>query len=757
VAGRTLTEGSLTEFLKLLQKQGFSFGVAEIIRAVTVFKFIELESETLPEPTELAALIGPAVCSSAQEQREFKLLFRTWLNSPAPIVSTNTRGKLPTIESFDTLERRATEGSKSAAEGHLEGAARRWWGAAALLGAVLLGVMLVRTLSPMLFGWMLAPLSHAGSPQPQAPESAPRIKGPAPNANSSGQEIPASAANSSRAEPITKKPAGNETQTTAAQKRSSSRLPLVRRSLLSASPVAIYALIVIGLALRRRTLVRREFEFRNIRRDGLRFPFGSQELFGDLGISPAVRKLRSGPRAASRRIDFARTVSATAHAMGLTSLQYFRDERHLRYLLLFDRQSVADHQSSSATQLLKRLQAEQIDLEAYEYFGSIAAVVPWQGSDRARASALRLDQVLSLHPQHIVVIFGDPASLRLAHSYQLNPAAQDLLLRRHRILVSSDPGSMDEGDREFLNSLGFGVIEGTSAGLEHLYEIISESGSDNAMTKSSVASSTDTTGSRSLRQRYRRWQQPGTPSTSQIERVIEELQKHLGSPTFDWLCATAVYPTLEPELTKAIGLRVRDERRRPLFSEEGFMKLAQLPWFRTGRMPDWLRQRLVAEMTPVGMKVVQAELGAILLKRRALGSDAMIVPRKGRPWSEVFAILAAKDVTVATRDPVLRRILGLSSLRDALRRWFVLPRLIAFALSLVVCVGIWAALAPVKVQTIVVIVLDGHSFDNLFGNFPGARALNEVIDSQGRPTSDYRAQIDRDGRSTLVTGAWAAC
>jgi acid phosphatase len=55
-----------------------------------------------------------------------------------------------------------------------------------------------------------------------------------------------------------------------------------------------------------------------------------------------------------------------------------------------------------------------------------------------------------------------------------------------------------------------------------------------------------------------------------------------------------------------------------------------------------------------------------------------------------------------------------------------------------------------KVDTIVVIYAENRAFDNLFGNFPGARGLSEVVDRDGRPLPTYVPQIDRDG-SPLAT------
>jgi acid phosphatase len=55
-----------------------------------------------------------------------------------------------------------------------------------------------------------------------------------------------------------------------------------------------------------------------------------------------------------------------------------------------------------------------------------------------------------------------------------------------------------------------------------------------------------------------------------------------------------------------------------------------------------------------------------------------------------------------------------------------------------------------NVQTIVVIYAENRAFDNLYGNFPGARGLNEVVDRDGRPLPGYVPQQDRDG-TTLST------
>ncbi len=49
------------------------------------------------------------------------------------------------------------------------------------------------------------------------------------------------------------------------------------------------------------------------------------------------------------------------------------------------------------------------------------------------------------------------------------------------------------------------------------------------------------------------------------------------------------------------------------------------------------------------------------------------------------------------------------------------------------------------IDTIVVIYAENRAFDNLYGNFPGARSLREVVDPDGHPLPGYLPQRDRDG------------
>jgi acid phosphatase len=55
-----------------------------------------------------------------------------------------------------------------------------------------------------------------------------------------------------------------------------------------------------------------------------------------------------------------------------------------------------------------------------------------------------------------------------------------------------------------------------------------------------------------------------------------------------------------------------------------------------------------------------------------------------------------------------------------------------------------------KVATVVVIYAENRAFDNLYGRFPGATGLRDVVGADGQPLPAYVPQLDRDG-SVLPT------
>ncbi|MBC7664984.1 MAG: acid phosphatase [Caulobacter sp.] len=91
-------------------------------------------------------------------------------------------------------------------------------------------------------------------------------------------------------------------------------------------------------------------------------------------------------------------------------------------------------------------------------------------------------------------------------------------------------------------------------------------------------------------------------------------------------------------------------------------------------------------------------------------------------------------------------------------KFVMLPLAVASMFALAACNGDGDTNVPdttaqlqAKVKNVVVIYAENRSFDNLYGNFPGANGLSTVVDASGNVTASYNAQKDRDGTTVLAT------
>ena len=91
-------------------------------------------------------------------------------------------------------------------------------------------------------------------------------------------------------------------------------------------------------------------------------------------------------------------------------------------------------------------------------------------------------------------------------------------------------------------------------------------------------------------------------------------------------------------------------------------------------------------------------------------------------------------------------------------KFVMLPLAVASMFALAACNGNGDTNVPdttaqlqAKVKNVVVIYAENRSFDNLYGNFPGANGLSTVVDASGNVTASYNAQKDRDGTTLLAT------
>jgi hypothetical protein len=95
--------------------------------------------------------------------------------------------------------------------------------------------------------------------------------------------------------------------------------------------------------------------------------------------------------------------------------------------------------------------------------------------------------------------------------------------------------------------------------------------------------------------------------------MISAVREYLDEPGFLWLCACAVYPEMNWRLTVNLGVLLRDDRDQPFVTADRLAALARLPWFRHDYMPDWVRNRLLDEMSQQREQQVRTAIEQLLV------------------------------------------------------------------------------------------------------------------------------------------------
>jgi hypothetical protein len=168
-----------------------------------------------------------------------------------------------------------------------------------------------------------------------------------------------------------------------------------------------------------------------------------------------------------------------------------------------------------------------------------------------------------------LIVFGAGESL-LFESAELTPGATILLRWRWRALLTpTEPGNW--GRTEWCLARHFLVLPATT---------------------SMLASTVDYFGPNPKAPRQRERRRFSYKDLDLDHATTAELRQYLGGESYNWLCACALYPHVQWDITLQLGRRLDPS---PL-NEKNLERLVQLPWFRRGAIPIKLQQALAESL-----------------------------------------------------------------------------------------------------------------------------------------------------------------
>ena len=388
--------------------------------------------------------------------------------------------------------------------------------------------------------------------------------------------------------------------------------------------------------------------------------FSVQRLHVSVAVNPfaseilrrAAHRLRLHRRVQTSRVDPRATAQQSARGGGWYQPVLGRRARVPEYLVLVDRVSSRDHQARLAGCLLDQLDRERVLVERYDFRG-MPRICERRGSPPVTIEALA-----SRLPSHDVWLISDGQELVDEYTGALAPGLARLDVWASRVLFTPVPRASWGLREEALQDAGWQVLPLSVGGIAELVELRGSLADGGAL-------ATHGDLPQSLRASWAPWLEPTAPADARVEQLIRELKTYLGPAAFGWLCACAVYPEIRWEMTVALGTG-RDGEEATACSPRTLASLCRLPWFRIGRMPDWLRRRLMLEMGSRQERKVREHLRRVLLasldpdaKGGSLEVSAADATAFRRMWTVLSRRLARSSAPDnPMRDRVFARWMG---------------------------------------------------------------------------------------------------
>jgi hypothetical protein len=358
----------------------------------------------------------------------------------------------------------------------------------------------------------------------------------------------------------------------------------------------------------------------------------------------AARLLRRPRADAGRVLDLPASVRASVAAAGLFRPVWRERRRMPAYLVLIERRRAGEPFATLAHELVRGLAEQGVALQVYEYDADPRWLRPWRrragvqgegtaspGSASLLSSArLPLAALEASSGGQGLIVCSDGRSLLDARDGRLRPwVARALAAWPQRALLTpldldSWGAAEDRLAAEPTNpppqqGAGFLLLPARRAALKTLAQVWAGLPAELA----------DLPGAPRrlpalLRGAALRWLSRQAPPEDEVQGLKRELRRWLGPGAYRWLAASAAYPALSAELTghladvleasaPASGAGAdRSAAADSALREARLFALAQLPWYRQGRMPDWLRLALLADLTPDELARVRQALEALV-------------------------------------------------------------------------------------------------------------------------------------------------
>ena len=328
-----------------------------------------------------------------------------------------------------------------------------------------------------------------------------------------------------------------------------------------------------------------------------------KELFPNLLYLKIAQQFRRRIRVESPEIDVERSFEKTLDSGGWFTTVYKTRQIPPEYLFLVDRTSYGDHQARFITEMIDLLVKNGVFITGYYFDSDPRICFPMSG----QKYSCRLTELASKYNEHRLIVFSEGECLFSPVTGELESWVEIFEKWQDRAVLTPKPIE-NWGFEEIELAEQFIILSATAEGLLSFIKNLEIESSTLALTSKDKPPLPE-----SLQERPLYWIDREPPEDYLIEEVLTSLKLYLGQDGYHWLSACAVFPELHWNLTLYLGKTLKNKEGKTLLQTYNLSDLARLPWFRYGYMPDWFRLLLIFELSPEQDKDIREKLSQLLV------------------------------------------------------------------------------------------------------------------------------------------------
>ncbi|UXE59051.1 MAG: WD40 repeat domain-containing protein [Woronichinia naegeliana WA131] len=577
----------MTDFIEELREEGYKIGISQYIAAQKLVLTLIDQGETLDSPGSLGGYLGPIFCSSPTEQEDFQQRFKLWLDSipisPAPETTTSE------VHSLDTKAQVLSQ-ELSDIQSHAN---------QLTVGLVIVATVLIAALFPLIWNPSRTPTIVAtpsptlASPTPKASSSVPT---PSPSPKPSIKPSPPSESSK-----LVFKPVVNASSPFFCGWQQKWLIFFIL-----AVPITVFL-----YALRRglwsqqadlflkRLGMDREPKLEKISIQGV-----EQDLFPPLIFNQIARGLKRRVHIPSQQLDVNKTIEATLKKGSWLSPVYGTYQTLVEYLFLVDSASFRDHQAQFVEEMINCLKKDGVLITVYFFEGDPRICFSKERNNSPR----KLQEIIHQYHDRCLIVVSDSDRFFSDISGELEPWVSQLKTWEKRAVLTPNPIS-NWSNQEFFLAQNFIVLPATAEGLQVLSQVLNPEVIKSYLLSGQV----QTPLPEQLLIHSFHWLDRSPPTAAEITSMLKSLEEYLGNDGYYWFTACAVFPELHWNITLYLGTQLKTQSNQSLAEVCSPIKLARLPWFRSGYMPDWLRSLLILKLTKEQELTIRSALQNLLV------------------------------------------------------------------------------------------------------------------------------------------------